>query len=176
MCLICDGWTPEQVLQHHLDDTDRVGFSVVAVHGEVSWVYTVGLRWRFDLPELAVVGWPPDDAAHVIHHAVELARDGAPALRCGSTLTVGDGHIGVGRVAPANLVGEWFAWCSEIARAADRGHRSLRAVQLRPSCVGSCREPHDLLDRALERRRTPASLARARRRLLGDELGDESGR
>lgn len=163
MCAICDGATREEMVERDLDRIDRDGFCLVGVEAEVPWVYTIGLRWTMDLPEMAVVGWPIETACAVIHRVVETGRDEPDSIRPGAHLTIGDGEVHVGRVAPENLAGEWFSWWPEIARAAGRGTLALRAVQLQPECSGRCLEPHDLLDDALERRRTPRALARARR-------------
>ena len=167
MCLICDGADPEDVLAGQLANIDRYAFTMVHVESEVPWTYSIGLRWTLALPELVVVGWPAEAASHVIHLVVDAARSDPKIARCGGLLTVDKGEIRFGRVDPKNLAGEWFAAWPEVARAAGQGATSLRALQVRPGCAADCREPHDLLDRALERRRTPETVARFRRARLG---------
>lgn len=169
MCLICDGWTPDEVLAGQVENIDTHGFTLVSVTDPVPWTYSIGLRWRLQIPELIVVGWPAEAAAGVIHCVVEAAEQQRVGLHCGSVVAIGEGSVRFGPVAPDNLAGDWFAQWHRIARASGHGHRPLRALQAQPNCASQCGEPHDLLDHALARRITPDGLALARRRRLDGE-------
>lgn len=160
MCMMCAGASRDDVVHHYVGLIEQHGWAIVGVTGEVPWAYTVGLRWYLDHPELIVVGIHPSDAAGAMHRVVEEIEDGA-VLSPGSTLHVLGGELGFGRVHHQNLLGEWFAQWSTIARAAGRGTTSLRAVQMRLAELDDCEACFDR-QRALERRCTVDQLARTR--------------
>lgn len=166
MCEVCDGLSPEELLDRQVENIETYGYTLLSVTAEVQWTYSIGLCWHLDVPELIVVGWPPEDAAAVIRRVVEEVEREGVGLRCGSVLRVGEGSVGLGTVAPDNLVGDWFAQWHRVARASAHGHQSLRALQAQPSCASKCGEPHDLLDHALAQRTTPGRIERARTRRL----------
>ena len=59
MCLMCQGWTYEQVAELQKKHIDDFGWSIVAVEGSRSaapFAYTVGLTRFHDHPELVVTG------------------------------------------------------------------------------------------------------------------------
>lgn len=58
MCMMCDGYTWEEVQQWYADAIAVHGWAVIGVEDEhlTGWAYTVGLVDGFDHPELIVVG------------------------------------------------------------------------------------------------------------------------
>lgn len=70
MCLECDGWTHEEVLDKIRDDIGEWGWSVVAVEGdggEPPFAYTVGLTRFHGHPELLVSGLDQRPAAVLLN-------------------------------------------------------------------------------------------------------------
>lgn len=155
MCKLCEGWMHDQLLARQVEHIETYGFTLISVTDPVSWTYSIGLRWRLDMPEVVLVGYPPHASCAVIHGVVDEVRKGSNDVRCGSVLQVGGSPVGLGRVAPDNAAGEWFTQWHGVARACGQGHRTLRALQLQPQCGADCGEPHALLDHALAHRTTP---------------------
>lgn len=45
MCLICDGWSPDEVLERQVSNIETRGFTMVSVIDAAPWTYSIGLRW-----------------------------------------------------------------------------------------------------------------------------------
>ena len=59
MCLLCAGWTREEMLALQRDHIERFGWSIIAVEGnrvQAPFAYTVGLTRFHGHPELLVTG------------------------------------------------------------------------------------------------------------------------
>ncbi|WP_324652652.1 DUF4262 domain-containing protein [Georgenia sp. H159] len=79
MCLICDGWTWEEVLARHREVIEQHGWTIQFVEGHPgrpSFAYTVGLTRFHDHPELLVSGTCERDAAVVLDPLAQHVRDG----------------------------------------------------------------------------------------------------
>jgi hypothetical protein len=85
MCLKCEGWTDEEILQKSRDDIERHGWGYVHVQGgdAADFTYTVGLTRFHGHPELAVTGLGA-------YQATTLLDDLAGEVRCGFRLAAGD--------------------------------------------------------------------------------------
>lgn len=109
MCLECDGYSHEEVMQA-LDLRIRVhGWTLVQVQdGDSGWCYTIGLVERFGHPELCVIDAKLDVRAQVITHLVEgiAARGELPADQRLMGLECVEVHRD-------HLRGEWFGTWSE---------------------------------------------------------------
>jgi hypothetical protein len=79
MCLMCQRWTPEEVLDRHRESVERHGWSIVAVerdHAIGSFAYTVGLNQYQRHPELLVSGLDPAEAASLLNMLGDEVSDG----------------------------------------------------------------------------------------------------
>lgn len=149
MCMMCEGYTEEEMLAHWLSIIDDRGALVLAVSdARMPWAYSVGLRWNFDHPELIAVHPDWSKAQDVVSHAVDDIADGR-------RLKVGDRYVapcgGRATVRPvhhANASGEWFSRWPQLARASGHRQTSLRALQL----VLDCRCAECSLQTSLQRR------------------------
>lgn len=162
MCLRCAGWSDERIARRYARLVDAHGWAAIAVDAEVPWIYTVGLRWRLDHPELIVVGVDPVDAHHLLHDLVDRIEDGE-VLRPGGLAVLPDVEVTFGHVHHRNLSGEWFAQWPSAARACGVGTTSLRALQVRVDQLDDCDGCFDR-QRALERPCSVAAIAALRHR------------
>lgn len=79
MCLMCDGWTREEVLARGLELIERHGWMVQHVEAGracPAFAYTVGLTRFHDHPELLISGASPDDAATMLGGLAAHVREG----------------------------------------------------------------------------------------------------
>lgn len=79
MCLICDGWTWEEVLDHDLEMIDRHGWMIQFVEAgrsSLAFAYTVGLTRFHDHPELLVSGATQQEAAAMLNGLGQHVREG----------------------------------------------------------------------------------------------------
>jgi hypothetical protein len=130
MCLRCAGLSDAAVTDHYARIIDDHGWAAVGVDAPVPWIYTVGLKWELDHPELVIIGVDLVDAHHLLHELVERIEDGH-VLGAGSEVLLPDMKVTFGHVHHRNLLGEWFAQWHPVARACGQGTTSLRALQVR---------------------------------------------
>lgn len=103
MCLICDGYSEEQVMGA-VDMHIRIhGYHLQLVEDDRPWAYTVGLTETFDHPELVVVGVELRSAEELIRIAVDVLKAGCDLDR---GLAQHGAHTAV--VHERYLDGEWF--------------------------------------------------------------------
>ncbi|WP_298805857.1 DUF4262 domain-containing protein [uncultured Pseudokineococcus sp.] len=79
MCLVCDGWTLDEVLAMHLRRVEEHGWSHQSVEADTtgpSFSYTIGLTREDGHPEVLVSGLDPDVACGVLHAVVDHVRSG----------------------------------------------------------------------------------------------------
>lgn len=94
MCLKCQGWTDEEILQERLKTIERHGWAVTAVTGDGTGApvaYTIGLTRYHGHPELLVTGLPQASAGQFLHGLAEQVRGGA-RYAAGNILTKPNGH------------------------------------------------------------------------------------
>lgn len=157
MCQRCAGLSDVAVADHYARIVDEYGWAAVGVTAEVPWTYTVGLRWRLDHPELAVIGVDPTDAHNLLRDIVERIEDGE-TVRAGALMVLPGVEVTFGHVHHRNLLGEWFTQWHAVARACGQGTTSLRALQVRVDQLDDCDVCFDR-QRALERPCSVDSLA-----------------
>lgn len=86
MCLECQGWTNEEVLDLYRQKINQHGWALVSIQArgrEAGFTYTIGLTRFHGHPELLVAGMPPQPAA-------ELLNGLAAEVRSGQRLVAGD--------------------------------------------------------------------------------------
>ena len=162
MCLMCEGYTEEQMIEAWAEQVRTDGSMTLGVDAGLGWVYTIGLRWNFDHPELIVTHPDIDKGADLVRHAVDEIRAGRRfgisdrwTTSCGIPASFGPVHH-------ANLGREWFARWPQIATACGQATTSLRALQV---FVVSCGCVGCEAQLPLDRPRRPGSPApRSRRR------------
>src|SRR5262249_11226590 len=100
MCMMCEGFTLEEMLDHDLEVIERHGFLVTGVdHEDAPWGYTVGLHDSTGHPELVLAGPKWEFGGQL------LLEIGAAVLR-GARFAVGDtwrsseGRVRFGAVDP----------------------------------------------------------------------------
>jgi hypothetical protein len=77
MCILCDGGSPQDLLEGFRSRIAEFGFTMVSVgDGTSSWTYTIGLLENFAHPEFVVTGLDPGAASDVITGLVQRVRDG----------------------------------------------------------------------------------------------------
>lgn len=79
MCLMCQGWTREQVRELYVEQIAEHGWTTVSVEGgrdRPPMTYTVGLTRFHDHPELVVSGLVPEDASPRLGELAAHVRDG----------------------------------------------------------------------------------------------------
>ncbi|MEJ5867004.1 DUF4262 domain-containing protein [Pseudokineococcus sp. 5B2Z-1] len=79
MCLVCDGWTREEVLAQHLLAIEEQGWSHEAVEGDgtgPAFAYTIGLTRQDGHPEVVVSGLEPHVADHLLHAVADRVLAG----------------------------------------------------------------------------------------------------
>ncbi len=111
MCMMCEGFTLEETLDHDLELIEKCGFIVTGVDdSEAPWAYTVGLDDGVGHPELIVAGpgWK--------HSAALLAEIGEAILRgarflAGDTWRSSEGRVRFGAVDPIQFrLGTFAVW------------------------------------------------------------------
>ena len=137
MCLRCAGLSDAAVADHYARMIDEHGWAAVGVTAEVPWMYTVGLRWRLDHPELVVVGVEPTDAHDLLRDIVDRIEHGETASS-GARMALPGVEVAFGHVDHRNLLGEWFAQWHPVARACGQGTTSLRALHVRVDQLDDC--------------------------------------
>lgn len=117
MCMMCEGATREQVVDHHAKSVERHGWSVVAVDGTQwtpGWCYTIGLTETFGHPELAVVMCDDRQARRSLTRMVGRVAAGE-RLVSGYQELSGIGAVACREVAPEQLAGGLIALWPGVA-------------------------------------------------------------
>lgn len=74
MCMMCDGASPEEVIDRYVELVDEHGWMTVAVDGtprSPGWAYTIGLTETYGHPELAMVTCSATMAQHQFQAIVQ---------------------------------------------------------------------------------------------------------
>jgi len=119
MCLICDGYSYEEVHRGIELTILTNGWAVQGVApgpgedpGGASWAYTIGLTENFGVPELVVTDVEYEAAGALLNWACRRLADGD------SPDDLADDHVGWATVAQKHLEGELFdGWASYYDRS-----------------------------------------------------------
>ncbi|WP_127131119.1 DUF4262 domain-containing protein [Georgenia sp. SYP-B2076] len=79
MCLMCQGWTREQVLELYVEKIRNDGWTIVTVEGDRArppLSYTVGLTRFHDHPELVMSGLTAEHASKELDELARHVEDG----------------------------------------------------------------------------------------------------
>jgi hypothetical protein len=126
MCLECDGYSHEEVMQA-LDLRIRVhGWTLVqVVDGTTTWCYTVGLVENHGHPELVLFDVRTESQQELMNQLVGLVIDQGelpPAVLAAMGLRVGDVHVDH---LESDLFGTWANRYGELPRPGDMVHVRL---------------------------------------------------
>lgn len=162
MCLLCEGWTVEQVTERYISMIEQDGYVMIGFEAPTPWVYTIGLSWRFDHPELIVSNPVMDKASDLVAHAADAVVEGQRFDEDSVFVTPCGGLAYFGAVHPGNLSDEWFTWWGRVADAACQPPKPAAALQ----GIHACECPSCSRQVLLDRRRHPwmAPVGRRRRR------------
>ncbi|MDE0802551.1 MAG: DUF4262 domain-containing protein [Acidimicrobiales bacterium] len=134
MCLMCEGYSEQEVLDEFGGRVRRKGWMTLGVDAWPRWAYTIGLSATFDHPELIVVHPSLDKDDDLIGHAVDEIAEGRRfdedsifEIPCG-------GMARFERVHDDNLRGEWFTRWSDVSAAAGHETTLSSALQLIIAC------------------------------------------
>jgi hypothetical protein len=122
MCMMCEGFTLEEVLDHHLELIEQHGFMVTGVgdgdgagDGEdAPWAYTVGLEDGTGHPELILAGPNVDDSARLLNEIGRAVLRGAH-FAPGDTWRSSQGKVRFGAVDPIQFrLGTFNVWLNMV--------------------------------------------------------------
>ncbi len=122
MCLICDGFSEDEIHFRTFGHIEKYGCSIVAVEADTpsrSWAYSIGLSASFGHPELAVVGLRDRIAGRLIRAATDLIRDGRRLCVGESIVAPSRLRYRVGEVHPdhyneMNTFASWMQYFSAL--------------------------------------------------------------
>jgi Domain of unknown function (DUF4262) len=142
MCMMCDGYSEEEIHDHYDELIARFGWMVHHIGGgslnRPPWSYTMGLSLAFDHPEFVVVGLPPPRAQGLLNTLAEGVA-GGELFAAGHTLSNLDGspHGELVEVHPLLWEGPLFVvWQSYYeSRLLAPDQRALQ-VALEPDVAG----------------------------------------
>lgn len=110
MCEMCNGASPEDLVEALHHRVVHNGFTLLSVDGPVPWVYTIGLA-RLGHPELVVAGVKMPVATELIDILAQRVIDGV-RLQPDTIVEVFGETYGLGAVHPsriaAGLCAMWF--------------------------------------------------------------------
>lgn len=135
MCLICDGFSEEEIHVLYDEVIARYGWMVQHIGGgsihEPPWSYTIGLSSVFDHPELVVVGLTPQASLTLLNDLGRRVANGG-MFRAGALPENHDGTLGVTliEVHPVLWEGPLFAAWRDYyeSRAMAPDQRALQVV------------------------------------------------
>lgn len=129
MCQLCDGYSEAQVIDGHLERIDTKGWTGVGVEAPIPWVYTVGLSWSLDHPELVISHPSMRKLGDLLGHLTDEITSGRQFGTTSLLETPSEGTVRFGSVHARNRCGEWFAWWPTIAAAAGETPHLRSAIQ-----------------------------------------------
>ncbi len=112
MCLICDGYTEEDVHRAIELTIATYGWSVQGVVVEPpdtgpEWAYSIGLAESYGLPELVVTGLAFDVGHRLINAAADLMIEGCTLDEAAASLGMRAGVVHQRRIESGEWVGMW---------------------------------------------------------------------
>jgi len=76
MCVLCEGGTEDDLFFGQMLKIASKGFTVMAILGEPTWAYTIGLMQSFDHPELVVSNLPECCVSSILVPLTDRIRGG----------------------------------------------------------------------------------------------------